>query len=61
MKNSIGKIGLIYDPVHDELYHALKGAGAFCNEVPIPVLQKGTVENRYCSFKCDMAYRQSIA
>ncbi len=28
-ENGIGKIGLIYDPVHDELYHALKGAGAF--------------------------------
>lgn len=43
-ENGIGKIGLIYDPVHDELYHALKGAGAFCNEVPIPLLEKGTVE-----------------
>lgn len=43
-ENGIGKIGLIYDPVHDELYHALKGAGAFCNEVPIPLLQRGIVE-----------------
>ena len=28
-ENGIGKIGLIYDPVHDELYHAVKGSGAF--------------------------------
>lgn len=28
-ENGIGKIGLIYDPVHDELYHAVKGEGAF--------------------------------
>lgn len=28
-ENGIGKIGLIYDPVHDELYHALKGLEHF--------------------------------
>ncbi|KEK25887.1 inositol monophosphatase family protein [Bacillus gaemokensis] len=43
-ENGIGKVGLIYDPVHDELYHAVKGEGAFCNEVSIPVLEKGTVK-----------------
>ncbi len=44
-ENGIGKIGLIYDPVHDELYHAVKGVGAFCNDTPIPLLEKGTVKN----------------
>ena len=44
-ENGIGKIGLIYDPVHDELYHAVKGEGAFCNDLAIPMLEKGTVEH----------------
>ncbi|MGE6538308.1 inositol monophosphatase family protein [Bacillus luti] len=43
-ENGIGKIGLIYDPVHDELYHAVQGEGAFCNDVSIPMLEEGTVE-----------------
>ncbi|MEN1934471.1 inositol monophosphatase family protein [Paenibacillus sp. 102] len=44
-ENGIGKIGLIYDPVHDELYHAVKGEGAFCNDVSIPPLEKSAVEH----------------
>lgn len=44
-ENGIGKIGLIYDPVHDELYHAIKGEGAFCNDMEIPQLEKGAVCN----------------
>ncbi|WP_459499725.1 inositol monophosphatase family protein [Bacillus sp. C1] len=44
-ENGIGKIGLVYDPVHDELYHAVKGEGAFCNDVSIPMLEKSTVEH----------------
>ncbi|KAA0762892.1 inositol monophosphatase family protein [Bacillus sp. SH5-2] len=43
-ENGIGKIGLIYDPVHDELYHAVQGEGAFCNDVSIPMLEEGKVE-----------------
>ncbi|MFE8703696.1 inositol monophosphatase family protein [Cytobacillus sp. FJAT-54145] len=34
-ENGVGKIGLIYDVVHDELYHAIKGEGAFLNERPL--------------------------
>ncbi|WP_242143546.1 MULTISPECIES: inositol monophosphatase family protein [unclassified Bacillus cereus group] len=44
-ENGIGIIGLIYDPVHDELYHAVKGEGAFCNGVSIPMLQEGALES----------------
>ncbi|PFK40319.1 inositol monophosphatase [Bacillus cereus] len=44
-ENGIGRIGLIYDPVHDELYHAVKGEGAFCNGVSIPSLEKSAIEN----------------
>ena len=42
-ENGIGKIGLVYDPVHQELYHAVKGEGAFCNGIKIPVLEESTV------------------
>ncbi len=30
--------GVILDPVHDELFHAVRGGGAFCNEKTIRVL-----------------------
>lgn len=43
-ENGIGKIGLIYDVVHDELYHAIKGMGAYLNEKPIPQLKETTVK-----------------
>ncbi len=35
VENNQIKIGVVYDPVADELYAALKGHGAYCNEVPI--------------------------
>ncbi|AZL59408.1 inositol monophosphatase [Tabrizicola piscis] len=28
-------IGVVHDPVHDELHHAMAGGGAFCNDRPI--------------------------
>ncbi|MFQ1014480.1 inositol monophosphatase family protein [Avibacterium paragallinarum] len=41
-------IGLIYDPLHKELFHATKGNGAFVNEAPLSAskatsLQEGLV------------------
>ncbi|WP_409294509.1 inositol monophosphatase family protein [Peribacillus sp. SCS-26] len=38
-EDGVGKIGLIYDVVHDELYHAFKGEGAYMNEVSLPSLK----------------------
>lgn len=37
-ENGKGKIGLIYDVVHDELYHAIRGNGAYLNDTSIPKL-----------------------
>ncbi|MBM7692419.1 myo-inositol-1(or 4)-monophosphatase [Peribacillus deserti] len=37
--DGVGKIGLIYDVVHDELYHSFKGEGAYMNEVKLPPLK----------------------
>ncbi|ALC91133.1 inositol monophosphatase [Bacillus sp. FJAT-18017] len=43
-EDGVGKIGLIYDIVHDELYHAFIGKGAFLNEKELPKLGKSVVK-----------------
>lgn len=43
-ENGTGKIGIIYDVAHNELYHAIKGQGAFMNDSRIPTLTKTTVK-----------------
>jgi myo-inositol-1(or 4)-monophosphatase len=43
-ENGLGKIGMIYDVAHDELYHAIKGKGAFMNDTQLPLLNKRTVK-----------------
>lgn len=43
-EDGIGKIGLIYDVVHDELYHAFKGKGAYLNEKKLPELKQVEVK-----------------
>ncbi|MDQ0227028.1 inositol monophosphatase family protein [Metabacillus niabensis] len=42
--DGVGYIGLIYDVVHNELYHAFKGEGAFMNDIPLPKLDKVEIE-----------------
>ncbi|MGX6442096.1 inositol monophosphatase family protein [Neobacillus sp. K501] len=39
-----GKIGIIYDVAHNELYHAIKDKGAFMNDVRLPILKETTVK-----------------
>ncbi|WP_404351270.1 inositol monophosphatase family protein [Sutcliffiella horikoshii] len=43
-EDGIGKIGLIYDVVHDELYHAKAGEGAYLNDTKLPQLEEVAVE-----------------
>ncbi|WHY02239.1 inositol monophosphatase family protein [Neobacillus sp. DY30] len=43
-ENGIGKIGIIYDVAHGELYHAISGKGAFMNDIELPPLNKVTVK-----------------
>ena len=43
-ENGVGKVGLIYDVVHDELYHATRGNGAYLNEIPLAPLKETTVK-----------------
>ncbi|MFC6038193.1 inositol monophosphatase family protein [Paenisporosarcina macmurdoensis] len=42
-KDGIGILGYIYDVIHDELYSAQKGHGAYLNDEPIPVLESTTI------------------
>lgn len=43
-EDGIGKIGLIYDVVHDELYHAIEGKGAYMNDERLPLLKEASVK-----------------
>ncbi|WP_147531840.1 inositol monophosphatase family protein [Bacillus marasmi] len=43
-EQGIGQIGLIYDVVHNELYHAQKGKGAYLNEISLPLLAEVEVK-----------------
>ncbi|NEY70392.1 inositol monophosphatase family protein [Bacillus mesophilus] len=43
-EDGIGQIGLIYDVVSDELYHAVKGQGAYFNEKRLPELETVEIE-----------------
>jgi myo-inositol-1(or 4)-monophosphatase len=38
-EDGVGMLGYVYDVVHDELYYAQKGEGAFLNDKPLPRLQ----------------------
>jgi myo-inositol-1(or 4)-monophosphatase len=43
-ENGIGQVGLIYDVMADDLYHVVKGNGAFLNEHRIPMLEEGYLD-----------------
>ncbi|WP_272495814.1 inositol monophosphatase family protein [Bacillus pinisoli] len=43
-EDGIGKIGFIYDVVSDELYHAIKGQGAYFNDEKLPKLEPVKIE-----------------
>lgn len=38
-------VGVIYDPLHQELFHAMKGQGAFINQQPISVAQANSLKD----------------
>ena len=38
-------IGVVHDPVHDELHHAKRGGGAFCNARPISCSPKTSLRD----------------
>ncbi|WML43564.1 inositol monophosphatase family protein [Neobacillus sp. PS3-40] len=45
-EGGVGKIGLVYDVVHDELYHAISGKGAYMNDKQLlPLKEVGVKES----------------
>ncbi len=44
-ENGIGFLGYVYDVIHDELYHALKGQGAYMNNEKLAILTPVNIEN----------------
>ena len=48
-ENGVGQIGMVYDVVHDELYHAIKGEGAFINDKPLAPLEETSVDKSILS------------
>ncbi len=54
VKDDATQIGVIHDPVHDETFHAVKGAGAMLNDAPMrmpadAVISRGTISTGYCN------------
>ena len=43
-EEGIGKVGIIYDVMANELYHAFAGHGAFCNGRALPQLKQVAIE-----------------
>lgn len=43
-------LAVVYDPLEDKLYHAVKGGGAFCNDKPIHVSSQG-LQDGYVLFE----------
>ncbi|WP_281202411.1 inositol monophosphatase family protein [Cytobacillus kochii] len=41
----VGKVGMIYDVVHDEMYHTISGEGAYMNDTKLKPLTKGEVKD----------------
>lgn len=48
-QDGIGKIGMVYDVVHDELYHAIKGQGAYMNNQRLAPLKETSVSKSILS------------
>lgn len=46
---------VIYDPYRDDAYHAIKGQGAFRNDVPIHVRKEGSIKESFIAFGINYA------
>jgi myo-inositol-1(or 4)-monophosphatase len=53
------EVGVIYDPLHDELFAAGRGGGAMLNGTPLRVGQVADV--RAALLACDVGYEQAIS
>lgn len=39
------KLGVVYDPMHDECFYAWEGGGAWCNNSPVKINQTALLQN----------------
>lgn len=53
------QLGVVYSPMRDECYHAVKSKGAFCNGIPIRCSGRSFEESVLCSALC--LYRKEHA
>lgn len=59
-ENGVGKIGMVYDVVHDELYHAIKGEGAYLNETKLSPLPNVNVDKAIVSINASWVIKNKI-
>lgn len=59
-EDGVGKVGIIYDVVHDELYHAIKGEGAYLNENKLEPLNEVSVEKAIVSMNASWVLKNDI-
>lgn len=58
-KNGEPYMGVIYDPINDELFYAKRGEGAYCNEKKIKVSEHGDVDHAFTVFSNGMVNEES--
>lgn len=58
----VSVVGVVYDPYKDELFHAVRGQGAFLNGVPIRVSKRHPLKRAVLAtgFPTDVTYRMSV-
>lgn len=49
VRQGVAEVGAVYDPIHDEMFFARRGAGAFLNGEPINVADDGEIEDAIIS------------
>lgn len=55
------RLGVIYNPVMDELFHAAENAGAFCNDQPMQVTATSDLERCVAATGFPYSIRENIA
>lgn len=59
-EDGIGKVGMVYDIVHDELYHVIKGEGAYLNETRLSPLSEVNVDKAILSINASWIVKNKV-
>lgn len=49
VRRGVAELGVVYDPIHDEMFFAQRGGGAFLNGEPIRVSEERSIEDSIIS------------